>query len=97
MSAALPDHPRIERLPQVITRVGMGRSWIYARIAEGGFPAPVRLGKGAVGWFSDDIDAWLNALRPTRACRRLKVDLLPSGGEGPCPSAKAKMQNYQKI
>ena len=50
---------RIERLPGVLARTGMGRSWIYAAIQSGVFPKPVKLSARAVGWRSEDIDAWL--------------------------------------
>lgn len=50
----------IWRLPRVIATVGMGRSWIYLTIAEGNFPAPIRLGARAVGWKRSEIEAWLD-------------------------------------
>ncbi len=51
----------ILRLPAVRGRVAMSRSTIYQRINEGTFPAPVNLGKRAVGWLASEIDAWLSA------------------------------------
>lgn len=47
------------RLPQVIDRVGLRRSSLYRRVAEGTFPAPVKLGVRAVAWDSRAIDAWI--------------------------------------
>jgi prophage regulatory protein len=35
-------------------------------MANGSFPKPIRLSERAVGWKSDDIDAWL-AARPMAA------------------------------
>lgn len=49
----------IWRLPRVVATVGMGRSWIYLAVAEGRFPAPVRLGARAVGWRRTELEAWL--------------------------------------
>lgn len=49
----------IQRFPTVKSRTGLGRSTIYLKIAEGTFPAPVKLGVRAVGWLESDIDSWL--------------------------------------
>lgn len=51
--------PRVfARLPTVLAATGLGRSTIYRLIAEGSFPAPVRLGPRAVGWRWSDLDQW---------------------------------------
>lgn len=50
---------RIERLPDVIARTGMGKSWIYAAVQRGQFPKPVKLSARAIGWRSSDVDLWL--------------------------------------
>lgn len=50
---------QILRLPRVIERVGMRRSSIYAAVAAGTFPAPVKLGARSVGWPSDQVDRWI--------------------------------------
>jgi prophage regulatory protein len=52
---------RIYRRPQVETLVGLSRSTLYAMMAEGTFPKPVRLGRRAVGWRASDVNAWLAA------------------------------------
>ena len=49
------------RRAQVDAATGLGRSTIYAMMAEGTFPAPVRLGRRAVGWRQSAIRAWLDA------------------------------------
>jgi prophage regulatory protein len=51
----------ILRRRQVEARVGLRRSTLYQRIADGTFPPPIRLGARAVGWLQSDIDAWLRA------------------------------------
>ena len=51
---------RLLRRPEVEARTGLARSTIYARMAEGTFPRPVRLGKQSVGWIESDIDEWLD-------------------------------------
>jgi prophage regulatory protein len=52
---------RILRRREVEGRVGLSRSTIYERIAQGEFPRPIRLGKRAVGWHESAIAAWLSA------------------------------------
>lgn len=52
---------RIYRRPQVEALVGLSRSTLYAMMAEGTFPKPVRLGRRAVGWRASDVAAWLAA------------------------------------
>lgn len=51
----------ILRRRQVEARVGLRRSTLYSRIAEGTFPAPVRIGARSVGWVESEIDGWLRA------------------------------------
>lgn len=49
----------ILRLPAVMANIGLSRSSIYLRVAEGTFPKPVSLGARAVGWLRSDIEEWL--------------------------------------
>ena len=56
---------RILRRPAVEAMVGIGRSTLYAWVADGDFPRPVRLGTRAVGWRESDIHAWLASRKPT--------------------------------
>jgi prophage regulatory protein len=51
----------ILRLPAVKARTGLSRSTIYAYVASGDFPAPVSLGRRAVGWDLAEIDSWIEA------------------------------------
>lgn len=53
---------RILRLPAVTALTGLSRSTTYARIAERLLTKPVALGRRAVGWPDDEIEA-LNAAR----------------------------------
>lgn len=50
----------ILRLPAVKAMIGLSRSTIYLRIAEGTFPKSVSLGARAVGWLQADIENWLH-------------------------------------
>jgi prophage regulatory protein len=56
-----PIQPRLMvlRRRQVEARTGLGRSSIYALIADGQFPAPIRLSTNTVGWLEHEIDAWI--------------------------------------
>lgn len=51
----------VQRLPRVEERSGFARSTLYQKIKEGLFPPPVSIGARAVGWLSNEIDAWLAA------------------------------------
>lgn len=54
---------KLLRLPEVIKKVGLGKTSIYFRVRCGQFPPPVRLGGGrAVAWRSLDVDEWIRAL-----------------------------------
>jgi prophage regulatory protein len=48
------------RRAEVQNRIGLARSTIYQRVAEGTLPAPVRLGGArAVAWVEDEINTWI--------------------------------------
>ena len=62
------------RIGEVQRRSGYGRSSIYAKVAMKEFPAPHRLGDGrAVGWRSDEVDAWINSRTSTGTKSEAKV------------------------
>lgn len=48
------------RLPEVLRRTGMSRSWIYKAIACGAFPKHHKIGR-ASAWHAAEVDAWINA------------------------------------
>lgn len=50
---------RLIRLPEVMSRVGLGRSTIYRWMSEGKFPKPVQLGGHAVAWVEEEVEAWV--------------------------------------
>ena len=49
------------RLPAVMAQVGYSKSRIYALVAKGQFPQPIRLGERASAWLKSEIDAWIAA------------------------------------
>lgn len=51
-------NPRILRLPQVLARTGMGKSWVYREMAGGRFPKAFKIGR-ASGWEASAVDAWI--------------------------------------
>jgi prophage regulatory protein len=61
----------IVRLPELIKRIGLSRSSIYARInADPTFPRPLSLGGRSVGWVSGEVDAWLAHQAADRKSRK---------------------------
>ena len=52
-----PQLVRFLRLPEVKRVTGFGRSTIYDKMKEG-FPKPVPLSGGAVGWAESEIAEW---------------------------------------
>jgi prophage regulatory protein len=52
-----PD--RIIRLKTVLARTGLSRSTIYRKIAEGTFPAQIKISLNATGWHESDIKRWI--------------------------------------
>jgi len=55
--------PTIIKLPELVQKTKISRATVYAMIARNEFPRPVRLGRRAVGWRAEDIEAWI-AARP---------------------------------
>lgn len=52
-----PD--RIIRLNTVLGRTGLSRSTIYRKIAEGSFPAQIRISVNGAGWRESDLNRWV--------------------------------------
>jgi prophage regulatory protein len=59
MSRTIQPRLMVLRRRQVEARTGLGRSSIYALIADGQFPAPIRLSANTVGWLEHEIDGWI--------------------------------------
>ena len=54
---------QVLRLKELVKLFGLSKSTIYARIKEGDFPKPIRLGPRSIGWFQHDIESWLESRR----------------------------------
>jgi prophage regulatory protein len=50
---------RIIRLKTVLARTGLSRSTIYRKIAEGTFPAQLKISTNGTGWHESDINHWV--------------------------------------
>ncbi len=62
-----PD--RIIRLSTVLVRTGLSRSTIYRKIADGTFPAQIKISVHGAGWRESDINRWIDdpqSWRPKR-------------------------------
>lgn len=57
---------RFLRLQDVLGRTGMKRSKLYAMIAKGGFPGPVKVDQCAV-WVDREVSDWMAARVSARA------------------------------
>jgi predicted DNA-binding transcriptional regulator AlpA len=55
----MPASDRIVRLKTILARTGLSRSTIYRKIAEGTFPAQIRISLNGAGWRESDIDRWI--------------------------------------
>jgi prophage regulatory protein len=60
---------KILRHPHVIECTGLSAPQIWRLEKAGQFPARVQISPGAIGWYSDEISAWVDA-RPRGFGRR---------------------------
>jgi prophage regulatory protein len=49
------------RRATVEAKTGLSRSTLYAAMAAGRFPKPVKLGENSVAWIADEVEAWIKA------------------------------------
>ena len=47
------------RIKDVINMTGLSRSTIYQNIADGKFPAQIKLGLRCVAWSSEEVNNWM--------------------------------------
>jgi prophage regulatory protein len=62
-------HPRNLRLPEVLARVGVGKTSLYALIKRGLFPKPRKLmaNSRSVGWLEEEVDNYIAGLEDQRS------------------------------
>lgn len=51
---------RVMRIAEVVKKTGYSRASVYKFMVEGSFPKSKKLGLRAVGWNSQEIQAWVN-------------------------------------
>ena len=56
---------KIIRSAEVRSRTGKSRTQLWRDVRAGLFPAPVELGVNSIGWFEDEVEAWIES-RPRR-------------------------------
>ena len=69
-----PD--RIIRFDTVRARTGLSRSTIYSKIAEGTFPAQLKISTNGAGWRESDINRWVANPAGWRQRSRNEFDFL---------------------
>jgi prophage regulatory protein len=65
-SPAVSIDPLLKR-PKVEELTGLSTSAIYAAVARGTFPKPVKIGAKAVAWRSSAVSAWINSREESAA------------------------------
>ena len=66
------SYKKLLRRGAVREKTGWSTSAIYAAMAEGTFPKPLKIGKRAVAWVEAEVDEWIErrlAERDRGACR----------------------------
>lgn len=51
---------RLIMLPEVVGKIGLNKSSIYARVKRGDFPAPIKVGARTT-WLESEIDSWIDS------------------------------------
>jgi prophage regulatory protein len=69
-------HPndKIIRIKTVLARTGLSRSTLYRKMAEGTFPAQVKISIHGAGWHESAVNRWIAdpvSYRPDEAEHRL--------------------------
>lgn len=60
-SLALPEDvpPRLLRRREVMSRIGVSNTKLYAMIGKGEFPRPIQLSPGLVAWEEAEVNNWI--------------------------------------
>ena len=60
---------KLLKINQVCELTGLGRSTVYAKVAEESFPAPIKIGARASAWIESEIEAWIEEkIKASRGC-----------------------------
>ncbi|MEG8223200.1 AlpA family transcriptional regulator [Sphingomonas sp. HH69] len=74
----MTNSDRIIRLKTVLARTGLSRSTLYRKIADGTFPAQIRISVHGAGWRESSVNLWI----ADPVSYRADNDNLPSRREG---------------
>lgn len=74
-------------LPEVRRIVGLGKTRVYALVAAGTFPAPVKIGARCSRWRSDAVMAWMDAQQPVSPLRNSNAPAVAAEASGAHVSA----------
>jgi prophage regulatory protein len=78
---------RLLRLPEVMGCVELGRSRLYALVAQGSFPKPIKLGRSSA-WIESEITKWVaERIQEARGPGASRPE--STGGDGSTPRSKA--------
>lgn len=55
----MPSLESLERERDVCSRTTLSRSTLWAKVADGTFPPPVRLGRNRVAWPTSVVSRWI--------------------------------------
>ena len=53
--------PALKRRPAIKGRLPIHRNTLWRWVAQGQFPAPIKLGPGVTAWLLADVEAWERA------------------------------------
>jgi len=51
---------RLLRLPEVLSRAGVSRSYVYDGVKGGRFPKPVKVTERTSAWVESEIQEWID-------------------------------------
>ena len=57
----------ILRIADVRAATGLSRATVWRMVKAGTFPAPVALGKRAIGWRREAVESWVEGLQEKAA------------------------------
>lgn len=50
---------RLIRMPEVLSKTGFKKSWVYLLISSNSFPKPIKIGARAIAFVEAEIDEWV--------------------------------------
>lgn len=73
MPATWEQPERFLKLPEVCSRVGLGKTMIYTMVNDGRFPKPYKLSPGTSRWSEREVVAWIADVKDGFEGKRRKV------------------------